>query len=300
MTATIQNVNDASQAPPRLSCWLNEGNLGDLPAWSQAPTGSPADIAAAVKAAGFEGMQGYDTKACREAGLLTCSGGRIDTVHGAHKLVTSAQEAGHLCATVHVGGGNEDDDVIDRLVESVIEASTANAFPIYIETHRATITQDMWRTVQMVHRHPGIRFNGDFSHWYTGLEMPYGNFDAKLDFIQPVFDRVAFMHGRIGNSGSMQVPVTVSPALPESAGSYLDDFRVMWTRAMQGFIENAGPGDVLIFAPELLRSSINYARVFPDADGVMREEADRWLDALQMVEIAKECFAAAAAHVVTA
>ena len=38
----------------------------------------------------------------------------------------------------------------------------------HIETHRATICQGMWRTVQFVKRFPELRFNGDFSHWYAG------------------------------------------------------------------------------------------------------------------------------------
>ena len=53
--------------------------------------------------------------------------------------------------------------------------------------------QDMYRTVRAVERNPEIMINGDFSHWYTGQEMPYGDWEQKLAFIQPVFDRVGFL-----------------------------------------------------------------------------------------------------------
>jgi hypothetical protein len=35
---------------------------------------------------------------------------------------------------------------------------------IYVETHRATATQDVRRTVDLVSRISEVRFNGDFSH----------------------------------------------------------------------------------------------------------------------------------------
>ena len=52
-----------------------------------------------------------------------------------------------------------------------------------------------------------IRFNGDFSHYYTGQEMVYGDIEAKWTFMQPIFDRVRFIHARIGSPGCMQVDI---------------------------------------------------------------------------------------------
>jgi hypothetical protein len=40
--------------------------------------------------------------------------------------------------------------------------------PVYIETHRASIMQDAWRTTELIRRIPQVRFNGDFSHWLRG------------------------------------------------------------------------------------------------------------------------------------
>lgn len=68
----------------------------------------------------------------------------------------------------------EDDDEAARLIDAVLNASVRYDVPLYVETHRATIFQDLWRAVQFVARFPELRFNGDFSHWYTGLEMVYG------------------------------------------------------------------------------------------------------------------------------
>src|SRR4029079_18276957 len=129
------------------------------------------------------------------------------------------------CGTLHVGWGMEDDVEIDRVVGDIINASTKYDLPLYIETHRATITQDLWRTVQIAKRFPDVRFNGDFSHWYTGLEMVYGGIEKKLACAAPVFERVRFVHGRIGNPGSMQVDIGDGTNRP-----YVEHFKDMWTR----------------------------------------------------------------------
>ncbi len=127
-------------------------------------------------------------------------------------------------------GGFEDDDAVDALVEDILNASEKHRFPLFIETHRATITNDPWRTVRIARKFPEVRFNGDFSHWYTGAEMVYGNFAEKLDYLAPVFDRVRFIHGRIGNPGSMQVDVGDGKNRP-----YVDHFRQIWTRSFRDF-----------------------------------------------------------------
>jgi hypothetical protein len=183
----------------------------------------------------------------------------------------------------------EDDATVYRLVDDILTASDRERFPLYIETHRATITQDMWRTVRLTERFPDVRFNGDFSHWYTGLEMVYGGMDEKLAFLAPVFDRVRYLHGRIGNPGCIQVAVHGA----DDPSSYVAHFREMWTRSMVGFLRDAAPGDYLTFAPELLGSSNHYARLVPDASGTLAEESDRWEQAIVYTRIAKECFAAA-------
>jgi len=58
----------------------------------------------------------------------------------------------------------ESDADMDAMVKDVVTASERHDFPMYVETHRATVTQDIRRTVDLVERIPDVRFNGDFSH----------------------------------------------------------------------------------------------------------------------------------------
>ncbi|MGH7144797.1 MAG: sugar phosphate isomerase/epimerase family protein [Planctomycetota bacterium] len=285
-------LNDGTQRPPRLRCDLNAGNLLNLPPESRGPRGDLRAKLRAVKAAGFEGVQGVDPALCRELGLGATGGGRVDTVKQADEAARRSADAGVDCVTLHVGTGLEDDRTAERLIAAVINASEKRRVPMYIETHRATITQDLSRTVQFARRHPGVRFNGDFSHWYTGLEMVYGDFERKLDFLAPVFERVRFVHGRIGNPGSMQVDIGDGKN-QKGRRPYVDHFRALWTRSFRGFLKSAKPGDYLCFTPELLPANIYYARLVRTPRGQWREECDRWLQALLYVKIAKACFAAA-------
>ena len=285
----IPNTHDSSSKPPRLRIDINGSNVFGLPSYTSAPRGDDRAILHAVKAAGFEGVQtGAKAKLCRELGLRVTASGRINTPAEADLRAAEAKANEADCLTVHVGCGIENDDEIDRLVDATLRASEKHTLPIYIETHRATITDDMWRTVQLTKRFPEIRFNGDFSHWYTGHEMVYGDIEAKWKFIQPVVDRVRFIHGRIGNPGCMQVDIgdPRHPPVPQ----HVEHFKEMWTRSFVAFLKSANPGDYICFTPELLGSSNFYARTLRNAAGEIVEEGDRWQQAIVYADLARACW----------
>jgi hypothetical protein len=291
-------INDGSNDAPKLKVFINLETLNVLPANSCWPGLKGEAMLEQLKADGFEGVKvsGFE----RVSGFAHCGLGRVNTPAEALPLARRHTDIGDICLTLHVGWGIEDDDEVSRLVASIIEASDKTGLPIFIETHRATITQDMWRTVQLVKRFPEIRFNGDFSHYYCGQEMVYGGADMisgvpiKMEFMAPIFDRIGFMHGRIASPGAMQMPIDDSSSRPAAANGvadYFADFRSMWSRAIQGFVSNAGAGDVLIFAPEILAPTYYYARTFPDASGRFVEETDRYAQALLYRKTVLEIFA---------
>lgn len=293
---SVANLNDGSQDAPKLRCHLNLGTLLDAPEDSTGPRGSLDEQLAAIAQAGYDGVQFFkpgegDADACRSAGLRMAGVGRINRPDEADKIAAHAADSGHECLTLHVGWGMESDDEAARLIEAVLDAHHRRALPLYPETHRATIFQDMQRTIGFVRRFPDLRFNGDFSHWYAGQEMVYGGFENKLAFIDPVLTRVRFMHGRIASPGCIQVDL--GDGNPETNAPHLAHFRAMWTRAFAGFLAGAAPGDVVVFAPELLSPKIFYARTFTGASGRSVEEGDRWSQARLCCDIARQCFNAA-------
>jgi hypothetical protein len=296
----IRFISDGSADAPKLKIFLNLDTLLGLPSDSLWPGLEGEALIDRLKADGFDGVQVPGN--ARIAGFPHCGLGRVNLPEEALPLARRHADLGDLCLTLHVGWGTEDDDEVFRLVEAILSASAATNLPIFIETHRATITQDMWRTVQIVKRFPEVLFNGDFSHYYCGQEMVYGGEDfisgvpLKMEFMAPIFDRIAFMHGRIASPCAMQMPIDDTSSRPGAAtgvADYFSDFRAMWTRAMRGFIHNAGCGDVLVFAPEILPPTYYYARVFRDPAGRFCEESDRYSQALLYRQVALDCFKAA-------
>lgn len=265
--------------------------LESFPATSTAPKGNFKEQLDGLYAAGFSGVQfatvgtTKQLAACRELKMGVAASGRVNLAEEANLLAERIAGEGYECATLHVGWGLEDDELAGRLIESILEASAKWKVRLYIETHRATICQDMWRTVGFVRRFPQMRFNGDFSHWYAGQEMVYGGFERKLSFIAPVLERVRFIHGRMANPGCIQVAVHPGDNL---APLYVDHFKQLWTESFRGFLRSADPEDSICFTPELLAPDIYYARTFGS-----QEESDRWEQSLILKAMAEQCFSCA-------
>jgi hypothetical protein len=288
-------LNDGSNEPPKLRVFLNLDTLKDLPDDSRWLGLENLAAYSQLARDGFEGVQ-LTTGAPVPASLSLpyCGLDRINAPDTADAVAHKHVARGDICITVHAGWGIEDDDEVFRLVEAVLAAGQKNKLPIFLETHRATITQDIWRTVRIAKKFPEIHFNGDFSHYYCGQEMVYGDWPAKLDFMEPVFQRIGFLHGRIASPGCMQVPIDADfftpPTQAHGVVNYLEHFKELWIRSMAGFLRNAGQGDVLIFAPELLSGTHYYARKFPDASGQLKEECDRYAQAIVLKDLARFCF----------
>ncbi len=291
-------LTDGSHDAPKLSVYLNLDTLVNLRSDSAWPGLNGLPCYRLLSADGFEGVQlTNESSALPDAPIPHCGLDRVNTPAEADGITARHAARGDNCITIHAGWGLEDDADVFRIVEAILTASNRHRLPIFIETHRATITQDVWRTVQIARRFPEVRFNGDFSHYYCGQELVYGDWEEKLEFMEPIFERVGFIHGRISSSGCMQVPIdSTFDARPRQAHgelNFLDHFKELWIRAMRGFLLNASQGDVLTFAPELLSGTYYYARMFPDAGGDLIEESDRYAQALLLKDLARACFAEA-------
>jgi len=284
------HVNDGSSNPPRLVAYGNSWGLLELP---QLPHDRPWSFEETIDklvAAGFGGYQGSPGQgdAIRAAGLRFSVGTRINTPSDAHVAVKAAADDGADSVTAHAGWGLEADAEMDALVYAILVASSAHSVPVYIETHRATITQDIWRTVQLVRRIPEIRFNGDFSHFYTSHEMTYQGFDTVRKHLIPIIERVGFFHGRIGNGECMQVDIGDG-----SSNAHAANIKDLWREAMGHWKRTAVVGDILPFAPELGPPSSNYSITYTAHDGGITEISDRWAQSLVLRWLAEEAYAAA-------
>jgi len=279
----------------RLEIHINAGNLLALPKWSAVPQACGRIDFAAISEAGFAGVQVLEfDQAVADAGLRMSSMARILDPLDVGKVTRRHQDLGFVATTLHLGTGFETDSEMDAYADAVVAASERFGYSLLVETHRATLTQDPARTLGLVLRYPELKFNADLSHWYTGQEMRYGSFDTKLDALMPVFERTRFMHGRVGNSCTMQMPL----AHVRGTQAWFD-YCKMWSLCVAGFLRTARRDETLIFAPELLPAlvehrgqvhQINYALLM-EKEGGLEEVSDRWLEALELVDLMRTIWA---------
>jgi hypothetical protein len=235
--AMTRLLNDGSTEAPKLRLFLNLDNLTDLRADSVWPglTGDARDER--LLADGFDGIQ-LTTDEAYAGRMQYCGLNRISTPAEADAVAAKHSSRGDLCLTVHAGWGIEDDGEVARLVEAIVNASDRYRLPIFIETHRATITQDLWRTVQIAKRFPEVRFNGDFSHYYCGQELIHSSNSAGENPARS--DEVAGVSVR----NALQVVLMLRLRLPEFSRRH--NFRYCFTGPQSrgidvsnGFFSNA-------------------------------------------------------------
>jgi sugar phosphate isomerase/epimerase len=283
------NTSDGGKRPPRLLAGISFLTPADLPAWSSGPHGDRAAVYSALKAAGYEAVQTLEPADAIAAGLIPTGLARIfDDVAQMRDVVVRWRDVGCDCTTVQLGTGFETHAEMLRLAEALLEISQSERHPVYLETHRATMTQDIKRTLDLVERLPELRFNGDFGHWYIGHELTYGDMDWKFEQMRPVFERTRFMHLRVSSNAFGQLTAS-DPA----EARHLDYYRRMWTASFLGFLRSARAGDYFAVHPELLPARAFYPKMIPGPDGVPREESDRWTESAFLIEVARECFATA-------
>ena len=272
-------------------------NLGTLLALPRASTGWRATLdeqLAMLREQGVEGVQAWDGfDRIHRAGLLPLGMARVTQPDQLDELARRHLGDGLDFTNLHLGTGFESDAEMDALAAALLEAQARHGYTLRVETHRATATQDIWRTLQWVARFPALRFTADLSHWYTGHELTYGGeFELRRARLAPVLSRVRAIHGRIGNSGCLQTPL-------DRPGVYLDHYRTLWTAACAGFLRHAGPDEVLSFAPELLPIAVGepplwlhyqQTAVAPPDDVWQGEPCDRFADAEQLWQLACACF----------
>lgn len=243
-------------------------------------------IANAVRHAGFDTVQCHDaaqTQAAHSAGLSTVGIERCLDVAAVDVAAARARNAGHRALTLHLGHGFESEDEADRLLQAVAHAERRSALPLLIETHRATLTQDPWRTLGLLRRHPQLHLTGDFSHWVAGCELRYGPLADKLAYLAPVFERTAMLHGRVCTAGNFQVC--------SHEGLHADDqalFERLWRPCLKAATTR---GQELLFCVELLPAALHYAPTRREPDGRFVEDGDRWLEALHLKDLARRLFA---------
>ncbi|KKC31252.1 hypothetical protein [Devosia psychrophila] len=248
------------------------------------------DNVALIRQAGFDGISTMwhddataeaSASAAKAQGLImegTCLPTDLDQVppalerglrHGLHHL--------NLQLNIRPRSFAEAVDILGRL-----EVMTGQVdFPVYVETHRGRLTNDLLFTLDLLDALPNLKLLGDLSHYAVAREVELPVSEEIEQQISQVLDRVWAFHGRVAGSGQVQLPISFAQHKP-----YLDLFASWWERGFASWRKRAGPDAELSFVCELGPQPY-YA--ISGADG--RDLTDRWDESLMLQKLARDIWA---------
>jgi hypothetical protein len=93
-----------------------------------------------LKALGYVGVQHPDPAPALAAGLKATGSSAIAEADKAAAIVAGFKQRGFEALSVTVGTGLEKADEAARLLQAMLDAAAVHDFPVYVETHRSTIT----------------------------------------------------------------------------------------------------------------------------------------------------------------
>lgn len=169
---------------------------------------------------------------------------------------------------------------ISRL-QGIIAAGAEESIPVFVETHRGRITQDLLRTVDYVLALPDLRLTIDFSHYVLAGELLLEDERAEACF-QILLERTSCIHGRVSNGEQIQVDIG-----PDAEHPMTGRFLAWWKQGMINWRSGARPGEILPFVCEL--GPVPYA-IAQNGYGQApyAEISNRWEQSLLLKRLAEE------------
>ena len=160
---------------------------------------------------------------------------------------------------------------IDEMVP-VIEAWMVMAerigMPVQFETHRNCITNDLYVTLQLLDRIPGMRICADLSHYVVDREFWFPLSERDMGLMSRILQRSDSFQGRVASRQQIQLQL----AFPQHQ-KWVNLFKGWWREGLADWRARNASGDC-IFLCEL--GPPEYAMTGPDG----REMSNRWEEAL--------------------
>jgi hypothetical protein len=145
--------------------------------------------------------------------------------------------------------------------------------PMLFETHRDSLLNDLFYTLQVLDAVPDLRLCADLSHFVVDREMRIPLSDTDTAYIQRILEHSDMFQGRIANREQVQVQI----GFPQHQ-EWVETFKSWWKRGMRLWRERSADDATLRFLCEL--GPPPYAIT----DGDQKELSDRWEEALQIRE----------------
>ena len=162
-----------------------------------------------------------------------------------------------------------DPDAGDRIFAFACGISSAMGIELLFETHRDSLLNDLYYTLEVLDAVPELMLTADLSHFVLEREfhLPLSARDQGL--LQRIHDRSDCFQGRVASREQIQVPIAFPQHQP-----WVELFRSLWTRGLRSWRRRNKADATCVFLCEL--GPPGYA--ITDAQGL--ELSDRWQEAL--------------------
>jgi len=178
-------------------------------------------------------------------------------------------------------------DAVPVIQRWTAEAESAG-LPMLFETHRDSLLNDLYYTLQVMDLVPDMRLCADLSHFVVDREMRDPISAIDQGYIDRILERSDCFQGRIANREQVQIQI----GFPQHQ-AWVDIFREWWKQGMRSWRARNDENATLIFLCEL--GPPPYAIT----DGNRRELSDRWEEALKIRKWAQEIWSDLEAEEIT-
>lgn len=240
---------------------------------------------ARVVAAGFDGVGVNVARIARTAGVAKAMN-PLGLAWEGQVLAHDADQLAHWIAEAHRQGAHHLNVQIAgpvahlsdalALVDSLVAVAKDAPLPVWFETHRGRLTNDLLFTLRILEARPDLPLTCDLSHYPVAGEMELPLRPDQLAAIERILANARNFHGRVSTTHQVQVAFDS----PQHRG-WLDQHMAWWRRGFELWLERAGSDDALPFMCEL--GPPPYAITAPDG----AELSNRWDEAQRMHDIVR-------------
>lgn len=200
--------------------------------------------------------------------------------HTLDELRPLLELARHMnAALVNIIGGVMPVAVADAV--PVVQRWMADAadfqMPVLFETHRDSLLNDLFYTLQLLDAIPRLRLCADLSHFVVNRELRLPLRPADRGYFARILERSDCLQGRVASREQIQVQIGFPQHRP-----WVDLFRQWWAEGMRDWRRRSDEDATLVFLCEL--GPPGYAITNADGD----ELSDRWQEALAIRGWAEE------------
>lgn len=244
------------------------------------------DSVAMIAAAGFDGVSADWTNRAdvrRLSALLKAEGLSAEglcfprTVDDLKPILDNAVEFGlhHICAQPDVRPPRLQECI--PLLDGWRRLAEEARVPLYFETHRGRMTNDLHFTLDLLDCFPDLKFVADLSHYVVEREMLLPIPDEHQAMLRRILDSAGAFHGRVSSSEQIQLELLFPHNRP-----WVEQFLDWWGQGFRSWCEAADAGDTLAFTCEL------GPRPYAVLDRNGEDTTDRWQESLTMMQLVRD------------